>query len=358
MKKILSLEVLRATAVLLVILFHIQTVFGVQNGHVPFGRMFWAGYRGVDLFFVLSGFIIGAVHFGDIGLPGRFKRYAFNRLTRIYPALWIMTMLAVALYAAGFGGADKADKLALPAVLASAMLLPQTGTPLVNVSWTLTYEMIFYAWFAVLILNLRLGIGLLILWQAAIVILALTGTRLGLAGYYFKPICLDFAAGLACACLTRGRWIERLISPGLLRAGLVAGLLAFVAGMAMDDTPLLAAPTCTLGACLIIVSLVRLEQLGHVWAPRLLVMIGSASYSIYLVHFATLQLASGVLRRMGVQMTDPVCLLLALLGLAAGLTFHRLIDEPLQTKLRTIRPRMSRPLSIGSSEGRLVSLSS
>src|SRR4051794_40346773 len=101
MKRYQSLEMLRAVAALLVVFFHTEFIFGSRTPTTPFGGMFAAGFRGVDLFFVLSGFIITYVHRTDVGRPWRLANYAFNRLARIYPAVWITTLLAGSLYMAG-----------------------------------------------------------------------------------------------------------------------------------------------------------------------------------------------------------------------------------------------------------------
>ncbi len=65
-EKFESLEMLRALAALSVVFFHTQMIFTGRTGIVPFGGRFGAGSRGVDLFFVLSGFIIAYVHAGDL----------------------------------------------------------------------------------------------------------------------------------------------------------------------------------------------------------------------------------------------------------------------------------------------------
>ncbi|CAM4421473.1 acyltransferase family protein [Palleronia rufa] len=89
-RKIESLQALRAAAVLLVVLFHLN-VYTVTDilGRQPLWNGFDMGYAGVEIFFVLSGFIMFHVHSGDFGRRDRFGPYISKRMTRIYPFFWI-----------------------------------------------------------------------------------------------------------------------------------------------------------------------------------------------------------------------------------------------------------------------------
>lgn len=342
MDKLRSLEALRAIAVLLVVLFHAQGLFDDRSEGTPFGGVFSAGYRGVDLFFVLSGFIIAHVHFGDMDRPDRLPNYIFNRLARIFPTLWIMTLLALVLYSVGFGGPEKASKLVPEAVLASALVLPQHGPPLVNVTWTLTYEMFFYAIFAAAIVNLRVGVALLVTWQVTTLAASLLGADLGLAGYYLRSLCLEFSVGLACALWIS--WRGSTGTPTLWFSVLAAGGVSFVAGMMLDRVLEWSGVCCALGAGAMILALVQLERTGSLGVPKILVFLGGASYSIYLVHFSVITLFAHVARSFGLEATDLMCLLGALVGVAAGAIFDITLDKPIQ---RWLRRRKKAVLNLG-----------
>lgn len=342
LSKVRSLEALRAIAALLVVLFHTQAVFHVNSEGTPFNGIFNAGHRGVDLFFVLSGFIIVSVHAGDVDQPNRLPNYIFNRLTRIYPAVWIMTLLALILYSVGFGGSEKAAKLVPEAILASTLLLPQHGSPLVNVTWTLTYEMFFYAIFAAVIINLRVGVALLVVWQAATLAALLLGADLGLPGYYLRSLCLEFSVGLACALWIN--WRGSMSIPLLSFSLLAAGCVSFVTGMVLDRILEWSGVFCALGAGAMILALVQLERAGSLGVPKILVFLGGASYSIYLVHFSVITLFARATQRFGLEATDLICLLGALAGVAAGVVFDIVLDKPIQRWLRRRKKEvLSRP---------------
>ncbi len=338
---------LRGVAAVLVVLYHAQTILGTRGSLVPFAHIFRAGYRGVDLFFVLSGFIITHVHIHDIGRPARLRDYAFNRVARIYPAIIIMTILAALLYTLGLGSPAGASKLSASGVMASLLLLPQAGDPLVNVSWSLKYEIFFYLIFATLILNARIGLVLLLAWQITVLTVAvcLPPQALGLAGFYLRSLCLDFGVGLVCAWLAgRSIIVPRLQlshAPWIL---LAAGISGFAIGMAVDPLTTLAGIPCGLGAGAIILALTLLEQAGRIRVADVLVRLGGASYGIYLVHFSAITVLVTLLPRVHVTgMNALLFLACASFGIAAGILFDQAIDQPVQ---RLLRQRL-KPLPFG-----------
>jgi exopolysaccharide production protein ExoZ len=169
-------------------------------------------------------------------------------------------------------------------------------------------------------------------------VVALSGSNFGPAGYYLRSICLEFGVGLACAW-----WVRR--SAGALAAPvwfaiLAAGVLGFVAGMTLDHTFRWAGVLCALGAGAIIVALVRLEQAGKLRAPSLFVVLGGASYAIYLVHFSAITVLAAVVRALRLPATDAVCLACAVGGVVAGVLFDRIADRPIQRWLRRRKVEM------------------
>ena len=344
-QKLNSLEMLRAVAALLVVMFHVQWIFGNRTGTHPFSNLFASGFRGVDLFFVLSGFVIARAHAADLGRPRRFTNYAFNRVARIYPAVWIMTLCAAGCYAAGFGGADKADKLGAWSIAASALLLPQTGPPLVNVTWTLKYEMLFYLVFSALILNRHVGRMLLSVWLLSVlsVSVGLIPDALGLGAFFLRSLCLEFGVGLVCAWLmTRPAFVGALRAGGAQWAVLAIGAAAFAGGMSTDPQAAWAGVAFALGSGALVVGLTLLEQFRRIRIPRLLVMLGGASYAIYLVHYSSITLLASAMRRMPrVPLNNAMFLGVAIFSIVAGLGFHYLIDRPIQRLLqRTLKPML------------------
>jgi exopolysaccharide production protein ExoZ len=352
-QKFQSLEMIRALAALSVVFFHTQIIFTARTGIVPFGGIFGAGSRGVDLFFVLSGFIIAYVHAGDLGRPRRLFHYFYSRFVRIYPSVWIMTLLALAVYLLGFGGADKMAKLSAGSIIDSFFLLPQSGDALVNVTWSLKFEIFFYLLFSLAILRRSLGFWVIALWQAAVLLLYLSGGQLewSWVSFYLRPITLEFGLGVGCAWLVLHRSRFQWLDPrGFLGGVLALAVLIFLGAELIEAyRPAGIAPLPEFlvfggSAAVIVVSLALLDLKAAFVPPRLLVGLGAASYAIYLVHFSTISLlAAFITRHDRIPMNDAVFLAVAGVGILFGLLFHHWIDRPFHRFLRKRERHLVQP---------------
>jgi peptidoglycan/LPS O-acetylase OafA/YrhL len=323
-----SLHAVRALAALLVVLFHTQAIFLERIGAVPYGNIFEAGHHRVNLFFVLSGFIITYAHAKDIGRPDRLANFFYNRLMRLLPALWIVSGLAFAMYSLTPGGFGRDSKLAMGAVLSSILLLPQMATPLVNVTWTLTYEMFFYALFAIMIVNARSGFCLIVLWQALTFMFALFGSEISLPTYYLRSTSLSFGVGILCAWwFLRNHPMRRRT---IWWTGLAFGIGLFAVGLGIERYVTWAGIPTVIGAGIIILALAELDRAETLPIPRSLISLGKASFAIYLVHFSVITLTALIFRKLGAPATWTFWLLCAISGVGAGLAFDQLVDQPIQ----------------------------
>jgi peptidoglycan/LPS O-acetylase OafA/YrhL len=346
---------LRAIAALLVVSFHTPIILAIPYAALLFSGIVRSGFRGVDLFFVLSGFIIAHVHAADVGRPWRLGNYAFNRVARIYPAVWIMTIVASVLSATGWGIVDAAIRPGVWNVAASAFLLPQAGDAILNVTWSLKYELVFYLFFGGLILHSRLGAVLLGMWQLAVLVVCLLSRfeAFGLLGFYLRSISLEFSVGLACAWLVAQPWFVGAMRAGSIQwALLFLGMGGFIGGMAIGGHAHVVDASCALGAGVIIVALVLLERSGRLRVPDILVMLGSASYAIYLVHYSVISLLAYVLADFQAGPVSEIMFVPAVaFGALAGVLFDRAIDHPIQRYVReTLKPLLvgtgRRPIAV------------
>jgi exopolysaccharide production protein ExoZ len=146
-----GLQYLRAGAAVLVVFYHflISSVF-MDSWFAGYVGLIKFGSIGVDLFFVLSGFIIAYSTFNSGNSPSRIK-FLLLRLVRIYPMYWVFSLCVLIIYISPF---TKEHILDYEYVLKSLILLPQIDSngknlPLLIVGWTLILEMYFYLTFCV-----------------------------------------------------------------------------------------------------------------------------------------------------------------------------------------------------------------
>ncbi len=328
-----TVEAGRGLAALLVVLFHTgSAIFPAPkywNTHV-FGRAFDWGYAGVFFFFVLSGFIIVHVHASDVGQPGRLRRYLTKRAVRIYPLYWLVLAGIVALGTAGVGEVPEVGTILSSVVLAG----PDNKATVVAVAWTLYHEVLFYAVFAAWIASARLGLAVTAIWSAMIA--AGLVLKLPVPDYVCAPVNLLFVYGV----LT---WrLSQLRIPG---ASLIAAsaAVAFVAvGADAVWWQRLSEPVHEqffgLAAAIGLAATVSIERRRAVAVPRPLLLLGAASYSIYLTHFPILSLLAKLSVRFGIVARVPAEIAfigVVVLTVAAGIAVHRLVERPLLAAINT-----------------------
>jgi len=330
--KLRSIQALRGIAVLAVVAYHAARHLGQAVDASAITRLTQPGHAGVDLFFVLSGFIILHVHRQDIGHPQALGRYAWQRFARLMPIYWVALAAEIALMLPHHGGDVTPAR-----VLFSASLLPVAQDPLLGVAWTLQHELLFYAAFRLLILDRRLGLACLslwLLWGMAQGIGLLTDFGLPRFTSLFN---LQFLFGMGAALAVNRGWIRR---GGLLALAAMA-LLVLVGTMEalgrIDGYGNLARLAYGLPCALLIAGLALWESGAQRWVPALPVALGEASYSLYLFHLLGIGVAWQVWLRSGIDTAaHPVsCYVFLLAGaLACGLSVHHLIEVPLLRRLR------------------------
>ena len=298
-----------------------------------------AGWFGVDVFFLISGYGLAAKLVREPGLSGGASALAFakNRLWRIFPVYWASCLLAVglALAASRFTHADW--RAVFPGtgqdVLASLLLLePFTGTiPLLpHVSWTLTCELVFYLVVMIGIILRRPSNSALLLGAAvALALLGLSGPLPGLG--LMISFWAQFACGLLVFCVVNSR--ARKTAPARRAA------LAALAGLGLAAW-LLHQPRITTTAGvggLFIAAWSADERLCALRPIRWLAWCGRISYPLFLLHIPIGTRLINLGRRW-IQ-TDSVLFLLVLAlamagAMAGALAVHRWVELPAQSLAR------------------------
>jgi exopolysaccharide production protein ExoZ len=286
----ISLQALRAIAALGVVLFHLlpfEEKYLPGASIVPSG--FSAGRAGVDLFFVLSGFLAVWTTFGPGG-AGAAQRFLLRRVTRIYPTYWFYCLPLIVAGIAAPGGLLGDHK---PDVFASLLLIPNAASPLLLVAWTLEFEIYFYLAFALLVgtgLTGRQRILALAAWGAIVVVAhaILEPTReQALLDALLSPLVFEFLAGCGAAYLCAAG-----IPRTMTAAAGIAGCATLVIGLLWSETlfglPWLRVVVFGSGAALLLIGCFGEDVKIRRVLPNVIVRIGDASYSLYLSHLFTI----------------------------------------------------------------------
>jgi len=320
-----SIQYLRALAAIAVVCFHISE---------QFGGPFSIGAAGVDIFFVVSGFIMWVT---TMGRPADPWSFIGRRITRIVPLYWIVTLLTAAgilakpqffydhiLSPLNFGG----SLFFLPIVRNGAL------HPVVVQGWTLSYEMMFYLIFALtLFLGERWRFGVLVGVLIAIVALNFILPE-GYARSFTRPIVLEFAAGVVVGHL----WIQGVRLPFALAVVLLGGGFLLLAVTSLFDADAPRVLRWGVPAALIVAGAVFAERARPFSPVALLSFLGEASYSIYLWHVLVGIVATAITLRLGVlPALQPA--LIVVLSLAFSAVLYLVVEKPLVRLLHPSRPK-------------------
>ena len=323
-RKLQNLQALRAVAATAVVMAHL----GALGARFPaVGTEF--GVYGVDIFFVLSGFIMSYVTRSSWGRPGSFL---VHRALRIYPLWWICLIIAAPwisryLFQAPdmyFGYVARSWFL-WPAISPRGDLLP-----LLVPGWTLAYEAAFYLFFAALMPFDRRGlvVKVLLVFGAAWACSSLLPSGSAEQRFLANPIYFEFALGALVADMhardfLNARWISVTC--------LVAFALVIVAVVSkMNPDGVWRFAICGVPAAAVLMLALYMESRGR-FAPTWLVFLGEASYSLYLTHTMTIS-------RLQAFFSGWFGLLaIALLCLLVGIIVHLCVERPLLWAARWLR---------------------
>jgi peptidoglycan/LPS O-acetylase OafA/YrhL len=149
--KLNSLQLLRGIAALLVLLTHETTIVKEAFNENYFSGYFNMGNCGVDIFFVLSGFIIFYSNHHLIDDPSGFVSFIKKRIFRVYPLYWLIS-LGLIMFHIIYPSAGAGDELKFDIVFRSLLLIPNYRPPILTVGWSLIHEILFYFIFSLTII--------------------------------------------------------------------------------------------------------------------------------------------------------------------------------------------------------------
>jgi len=333
-KNVQSIQILRLIAATSVVYFHIGTT--------PIFGSF-----GVDIFFVISGFVMAMV----INNGQQPKSFAVSRLARIIPLYWLMTTIVyiISLIKPSLLGSTSSS---LSNYLFSILFIPhfkEDGTlfPTLAVGWTLNYEMFFYLLIFLSLLISRARYFLIV--TLSFVILFLTSNSCcGESGlfraFYGNNIYFEFSYGLIAYKIFDKGYLKSLNRYFLI--GLALILYALLAYFEVEKLSLPRFLLLGLPAFILVLAVTSLEgwiqSIKDSVSVKTLSAIGDASYATYLSHFFVVKGSQRLLWDK-LHLFDPHSFLGTVLVIAISLIIgqglYQLVDKPLSVYFRKLLNR-------------------
>lgn len=276
-----GVQALRFLAALLVVTTH--SFFYASERLGANVRVWDIGTRGVDIFFVISGFVMVVSSRNLINVPQGWAKFAIQRVTRIVPLYWLATSLKVLfmLFSAGMVLHAEFD---LDNVLGSYFFIPYLKKPdliepVLGVGWTLVFEMFFYFVFSIALfmrVNIYVFVGAIMVLLSLMSLLRPVNYPVWM--YLIDPIVLEFWFGMIIGYLTlNGKLIK---SPYVAIVSLLTILwIVFVPGGSMSRVIVAGIPSA-----LLVYTVVSIEPYLQNKIPKIILFFGAASYSLYLFH--------------------------------------------------------------------------
>ena len=321
---IYSVQYMRAIAALLVVVHHAAGK-GAQYSSAPL-QWFTIGEAGVDLFFIISGYIMcHTVDSKDIN----FISFITARIKRIIPLYWVLTTMALVIYIlfpdkvnSSGGGTN---------IIHSYTLIPVKENYLISNGWTLSYEFFFYLLFA-------LGLSFTGKYKFLIpVILIVALVSLGsfnlsnttILNFVTNPLLLEFSLGILIYYLFKKTYINTALGSILIIASII--LFSLVNIFTPDYSRII---SYGLPAMIFFIGMMALEPIfiktNKNKIALLFKMIGNSSYSLYLSHPFALVISSIILDKIGLNEFGYLfVLLLVVISIIAGQLCYLLIEKNL-----------------------------
>jgi peptidoglycan/LPS O-acetylase OafA/YrhL len=339
-----ALQVLRAFAALAIVLRHsLSDAAALDTGFVDRGRhAFEQLAAGVDLFFVISGFVMVYASQRLFGAAGGTRTFLFERLTRIVPLYWITTTLFLAVaWLSPHSLNSEAPSATM--IAASYFFIPAARPdgvvrPFYELGWTLNYEMFFYAIF-----------GLALVWRRGKAVAAVAGVLLVLvflgeavrpsapaAKFWTNSIVIEFVFGMAIAqAYLAGMRLNRALSLALIGAGVV--LLALDPTLWMSFAAHRSIAWGVPAALIVAGAVLADPKVQPTPVVRLAVGLGDASYALYLTHPFAMRFMKIVWSKLGLTSiagTLPYVILALASAVCLAVMVYRFVERPILKALR------------------------
>lgn len=325
---VVAIQYLRAVAASLIVFQHAMGVPAFVHYAAHFGTV------GVDLFFVISGYIMWVTTESRERSPLRFW---LARIVRIVPLYWMFT---AAYLAAALVTPESFFNLKLDAthIVKSFLFIPAEHpnlngmiAPVYALGWTLNYEMFFYLLFGFCLFVPNRAVRFVLLAATFLGLIAfglVAQPRGAMLRTYVDPIMLEFLAGVVLAIVSR----QLMRCGALLGVALLIVAVLWVGVVYANGYALPRSISHAIPAVIAVAGALMLEPAARVHPSRLGLLLGNASYSIYLAHpFAQRLWLLGALYTVGLPVISPTLYVLTafVVGIAGGVASYLLIERHL-----------------------------
>ena len=340
---LLSIQALRGFAALYVVVFH----SGLALAHADIPALAWLtthvikrGHVGVDVFFVISGFIIAWVAILGPKGPEPAGEFLVKRAFRLAPPYWLMSVLHSAWLNPVSAGVLLTSLAFMPQANADA---PYFGYPALYVGWSLNYEVFFYALCAIglaLFGRRALGLVALALFTTTIIVPfwhsgavqrnpeALYDWATPLQALAASPLVLEFLLGAGLAWLYAAH--RHRLTPAFARVLMAVGVATFVMSV-VGPVPKFDLLARGLPAGALLIGMVAMEHCGELRVPRVAVWLGELSYALYLVHPSVIEATHRWVGRLAPEWIGTQLMLFTVnlaLALVLAVLLHRYVELP------------------------------
>ncbi|WP_043692461.1 acyltransferase [Luteibacter sp. 9133] len=351
-KKLDFLQALRGLAIMMVVLSHARWFFLVTPYQQTAETLLHGGAAGVDIFFVISGFIMAYTTKGNDGSPASLMRFYIRRFTKI----WIpYAVIGIVTFAVAKGtGIFVHENLIW--IAKSLIFIPPDahsflylGGGLTDVAWSLNYEAYFYLIFGLSMLFARFryvalfgwcGICLIAvpLWDhghASLLVTARVNSDNAYLQLMTNPIIFEFLGGVIIGKI--------YCSSFVIRDALTARLVAFsgCVGFLWCILENIASDNGLLGwggwAVAMVLAISLASKSTHIPFPAVLAWIGNISYALYLVHPLVNMVAKELFLHYGLMPLIPTIghvILTTSISILVAAFAHSILDERLHVKIR------------------------
>ena len=357
--KINSIQLLRAVAVLLVVHCHI---LDMQQGNPLQRRFFYLqnfGAVGVDIFFVISGFIITVI--SRTYLPGKQGGYFFvKRMLRVVPLYWLVSFLIT-----GYTYFRHGKLFAMASIIKTISFFPffgksATAFPVIYQGWTLSFELSFYSITAIALAtgSKKYMLMIVLFFCCFIGLNYVFDNQVIFINFFGNGIMLEFLMGVLVGLLFLSDLrlkpfisnIVTLAGIGGLAASLVMGYgmiseatYTFYGSLSLARSVIWGIPSALLVAGLVMKEKWRPLHIHPFW-----IAIGNASFSVYLTHVFFIQPLYLRWQSWGLQgkiQPDIQIFISMAIAVAGGYLFYRLVELPLLRRLGSYINKPDKPVS-------------